>query len=145
MNSDYPNPWDFSNTDTNLASPNGVFKIEYGELYEIAMGAPLSGECFMLYGNERVKLNGLYGGPAIWNDLSTKLVLPVWTEKRSQKIAIVDVENMTISTYKKAFRVLAIQSFKGSIVTGLDSPIYMPSLLLFDSNKEEIEKTIRLQ
>ncbi len=37
MNIDYPNPWNFDNTDENLISPDGKYKIQFGALSEIAM------------------------------------------------------------------------------------------------------------
>lgn len=44
----YPNPWDFHNTDKKLVSYSGEFKLEYYNLNEIAMGAPIGGECFIV-------------------------------------------------------------------------------------------------
>lgn len=57
MNNEYPNPWNFSNIDENLLSPNGKYKIEFGDLYEIGMGAPLIGECFLIHNDKKLKLN----------------------------------------------------------------------------------------
>lgn len=36
MNNNYPNPWEFSNTDKEMLSPNQEYKIEFYNLNEIA-------------------------------------------------------------------------------------------------------------
>jgi hypothetical protein len=141
MNSEYPNPWDFSNIDKNLISSNGLYKIEFGELSEIAMGAPIGGECFLKLDNLKFRLNKWCAGPVIWNNLSTKIALPTWTKNRSQKIEIADIEKKIITTYKREFRVLKFQSFIDNLLQGIDSPIHMTRTLYFDIDKEEIEKT----
>jgi hypothetical protein len=61
----YPNPWNFSNTDLNLISPNQQYKIEYGDLYEIAMGAPIGGSCYLYPKNKKIKISNWAGGPII--------------------------------------------------------------------------------
>jgi hypothetical protein len=139
MNKEYPNPWDFSNSDKNLESPNGLYKVEFGELYEIAMGAPIGGECFLNFDNGKSKLHEWCAGPIIWNNLSTKIALPTWTKNRTQKIAIIDIEQMKITTYKREFRVLQFHSFVDNLLQGIDSPIHMTRTLYFDLDKEEIE------
>lgn len=144
MNNEYPNPWDFSNVDKNLVSPNGLYKIEFGELNEIAMGAPIGGECFLNFDNLKYKLNEWCAGPIIWNNLSTKIALPSWTKNRNQKIEIVDIVEMKIKTYKREFRVLQFHSFVDNLLQGIDSPIHMTKTLYFDLDKEIIEKTKKL-
>ena len=139
MNIEYPNPWNFSNIGKNLLSPNGKYKIEFGELDEIAMGAPIGGECYLLFENKKIKLNGWCGGPIIWNETNEKIALPIWTKNRNQKIAIVDVFNFTITTFKKEFRVLHFSKFIDNNLLGIDSPIYMTTKLNFDVLNEEIE------
>ena len=139
MNNEYPNPWNFSNIDKNLLSPNGKYKIEFGELYEIAMGAPIGGECYLIYDDKKIKLNDWSGGPIIWNEINEKIALPIWTKQRNQKIAIVDLANLTITTFKKEFRVLHFNKFLDNNLFGIDSPIYMTAKLNFDIDKEEIE------
>ena len=145
MNDKYPNPWDFSNNDKNLKSPNGFYKVEYGKLNEIAMGAPIGGECFLINNEKRIKLSDWCGGPIIWNNSSTKIALPTGTKNRNQKIVIVDIEMMTATTYKKEFSVLNLQSFEGNLIKGIDSPIHMPTVLNFDLEKEKIEKKVQLK
>lgn len=139
MNNEYPNPWNFANIDKNLLSPNGKYKIEFGELYEIAMGAPISGECYLILDDKKLKLNDCCCGPIIWNNSSNKIALPIWTKQRNQKISIVDVTNLTITTFKKEFRVLHFNNFLDNYLFGIDSPIYRRTTLNFDIEKEEIE------
>ncbi|MBB6004025.1 hypothetical protein [Arcicella rosea] len=139
MSSDYPNPWNFSNIDKNLLSPNGKYKIEFGELYEMAMGAPIAGECYLIFDDKKIKINEWTGGPVIWNETSGKIALPIWTKNRNQKISIVDINNLTITTYKKEFRVLHFNKFEENKLSGIDSPFYMTTKLNFDINKEEVE------
>ena len=139
MNNDYPNPWNFSNIDKNLLSPNGKYKIEFGELYEIAMGAPIGGKCYLIYENKKLKLNDWCGGPIIWNETNKKVALPLWTKQRNQKIAIVDITVLNITIFKKEFRVLHFNKFLDNHLFGIDSPIYMTAKLNFDIDKEEIE------
>ncbi len=140
MNNEYPNPWDFSNIDKNLISPNGRYKVEFGELIEIAMGAPIGGECFLKFDNSKIKLNEWCAGPIMWNNLSSKIALPTWTKNRNQKIEIIEIGEMKITTYKREFRVLQFHSFVDNLLKGIDSPIHMTGTLYFDLDKEEIEK-----
>ncbi|TGN29498.1 hypothetical protein [Empedobacter tilapiae] len=145
MNNEYPNPWNFSNIDKNLLSPNGKYKIEFRELYEIAMGAPIGGECYLIYDDKKLKLNDWSGGPIIWNDTSDKIALPIWTKQRNQKISIVDINNLTITTFKNEFRVLHFSKFIDKNLLGIDSPIYMTTKLNFDIDKEEVETIKQLK
>ena len=139
MNREYPNPWDFSNTDQNLRSPNGEYRLEFGELNEIAMGAPIGGPCYLIFEDKKIKINDWAGGPVIWNNTSDKVALPIWTKNRNQKISIVNIANMTITLFKKEFRVLHLDKFDGELIFGVDSPIYMTTELSFDIDREEIE------
>jgi hypothetical protein len=144
MNNEYPNPWNFSNIDKNLISPNGLYKVEFGNLNEIAMGAPIGGECYLNFNNLKYKLNEWCSGPILWNNLSSKIALPIWTENRTQKIEIVDIIELKITTYTREFRVLHLHSFVDNLVQGIDSPIQTTKILYFDLDKEEIEKTRKL-
>ncbi len=137
MNNEIPNPWNFSNMDKNLHSPNGVYKVEFYGLSEIAMGAPLGGTCYLIFNDKKIKLDDWCAGPIIWNKTSDKVALPIWTKKRKQKIAIVDISNFTITIYKKEFKVLQFQNFIENNLFGIDSPVYMPKKLNFDIDKEE--------
>jgi hypothetical protein len=140
----YPNPWNFSNADKNLISPDGKYRIEFGELYEIAMGAPIGGTCYLILNDSKIELNTWSGGPVIWNGTSTKVALPIWTKNRNQKIAVVDVTTMTITIYKQEFRVLDLQRFDDNLIIGIDSPIYMTTYVKVDIDNEKTEVIKRL-
>ena len=144
MRNDYPNPWDFSNSDKNLISPNQNGKIVFSELSEIAMGAPISGQSFLIINNAAIKLNDCTGGPIIWNESGDKVALPIWTKNRKQKIAIVNLNDLTITIFKKVFSVIQFCKFDNITLSGIDSPIYKESLFNFDFNKENIESVKKL-
>ena len=143
MNS-YPNPWNFSNSDKNLFSFDKKYKIEYGELYEIGMGAPLSGECYLVDSeNKKILLNNWCAGPIVWETNSHKLLLPIWSKSffkgTVQKIAIADILKKEITIYTQTFNVLDIRTFDENIISGYDSPIYKTKVLNLDVTKMEIE------
>ncbi len=139
MNNIYPNPWNFSNLDKNLYSPNRQLKVEYGALNEIAMGGPLTGETFLILDGYRINLNIRCGGPIVWNNMSDKIALPTWTDQRKHKIAIIDIKDLTLIIYKKEFRVLYLDRFYENHVRGIDSPTHMSTVFDFNLNKEIIE------
>jgi hypothetical protein len=146
MKNNNPNPWDFSNIDKNLISPDGHFRVEFYNLNEIAMGGPIGGECYLISPtDDRIKLNDWCGGPIIWDDSSRKLALPIWTLNREQKIAIVDIENNTITIYSRLFRVLDLRTFDKNIITGYDSPIHKTSNVEFYILKEKAESVAELK
>lgn len=142
MNDTYPNPWNFSNLDKNLHSPNGQLKAEYGALNEIAMGGPLTGEIFLILDGHRINLNIRCGGPVVWNKMSDKVALPIWTTSRKNKIAVVDIKDLTLIIYKKEFRVLLLDRFYENHIRGIDSPTHMSTVFDFNLNKEVIESII---
>lgn len=139
MNIDYPNPWNFDNTDENLISPDGKYKIQFGALSEIAMWGPLSGNCFLIYAGKKIKLNDWTGGPVIWHYAGHKIGLPIWTESRNHKIRVADVSNLTLNIFRVEFSVLHFKKFEYHILSGIDSPISSPSLFYLDIEKEEVE------
>lgn len=145
MNIDYPNPWNFDNTDENLISPDGKYKIQFGDLYEIAMGGPVSGNCLLVFQGKKIILNDWTGGPVLCNKESNKIALPIWTENRNQKIGLADVSNWTLSIIREEFSVIHFKHFEKNILNGIDSPISSPSTFSFDIEKEEIEIIKRLK
>lgn len=148
MNDKYPNPWNFSNTDKNLISNDGQFRIEFGELNEIGMGAPIGGQCFLVTNsNDKVLLSQGCGGPIIWETKNNKVALPIWTRKflkgTVQQIAVADIETRTLTIYSKTFSVLDLRSFDANNIYGYDSPIYKTQTLSLDLSKMKIDKTIK--
>lgn len=144
MGNNYPDPWNFSNTDKNLVSPNGKYKVEFGDLHEIAMGAPISGKSFLILGDKRIKLNDQTGGPIIWNESSDKVAMPVWGKDRLQRILVADITNLSIAVFERKFRVLQFKKFDADILSGIDSPIYMTTDFHFDLNNEKIDRIEQL-
>ncbi|NTS43991.1 hypothetical protein HRG84_24140 [Flavisolibacter sp. BT320] len=141
MINSYPNPWDFSNKDKQMVSPDGEYRVEFVELSEIAMGAPVGGECFLIYSdNSKERLSEWAGGPVVWQMQGGKVAFPVWTRARDQRIAVADINARTLTIYSPIFRVLDLKSFDQGIITGHDSPIHMTTAIDFDTAKEKIEK-----
>ena len=72
----------------------------------MAMGAPLSGTCYLHYNDRKLKLSDGCGGPVTWNGAGDKVALPIWTKQKNQRIAVVDLTDLTMTTFKKVFSVL---------------------------------------
>ena len=135
-----PSAWNFGNGDSNLISPNGLYKIEYDYIGEIAMGAPLGGACYLTGEKiDRIEVSYHAGGPAIWDTQKTRVAFPSWTKERKQKLTLVDIEQKKIITYSKQFRVLELEAFEGDMIKGIDSPIYQSEVVYFDTLNELIE------
>ena len=148
MNDNYPNPWNFSNADKKMISNDGQFRIEFGELNEIGMGAPIGGQCFLVTNtNEKVLLNKWCGGPIIWESKANKVALPIWTRKflkgTVQQIAIADIETRTLTIYAQTFSVLDLRAFDNNNIHGYDSPIYNTKTLSLDTSKMKVDKTLQ--
>ena len=139
-----PHPWNFSPIDKAFVSPNGRYKVEYRNLGEIAMSAPFGGDCAILWEDHRLDLGEHCAGPIVWNAESTQLALPIWTRKRMQQIAVVDMKTFLLRIYAETFRVLNLQSFHSGLIKGIDSPIYKPGSIVFDLLKEEIVRVKKL-
>ena len=142
-------PWDFHNSDKKVFSPNGTRKLIYGELNEIAMGAPIGGQCYLEIGNnQKMKIHDWCGGPPAWETDGDLVAIPIWTRKflgTVQQIGIVDTIKGELKIFKKTFDVLDIRSFDKGIVYGYDSPIYKTKTVTFNIEKEKIDKVLRLE
>jgi hypothetical protein len=141
-------PWDFHNNDKKAFSPKGTQKLTYGELNEIAMGAPIGGPCYLELGDkQRIKIHDWCGGPPAWETDGDLVAIPIWTRNilgTVQQIGIVDTRKGELKIFKKTFDVLDIRSFDKGIVYGYDSPIYKAKTVTFDIEKEKIDKVLRL-
>lgn len=144
----HPNPWNFHNTDKELASPNLLSKLVYYDLNEIAMGAPLGGPCCLEGSGEKVKIHDWCGGPPVWHTDAQLIAIPIWKRDPAkgtiQQLGIVDVKHRELKIYSKTFRVLDLQSFEKTIVHGIDSPIYNIETVSFDIETEKVESIIKL-
>ena len=149
MTNTYPNPWDFSNNDKALTSPNNNYKLVYYDLNEIAMGAPIGGKCLLEIANKKkVLINNWCGGPAVWETDGQLIAIPIWQRKSwkgtVQQIGIVNTEKMELKIFSKVFRVLDLRSFNKTTISGYDSPIHNQSIVDFNIEQEKIETIIQL-
>jgi hypothetical protein len=121
----------------------------YYNLNEIAMGAPIGGECFLeTKDKQKIKIHDWCGGPPAWETDGQFVAIPIWTRKALkgivQQIGVVDTKRRELRIFAQTFRVLDLRSFNKGVVYGYDSPIHMTSTLIFDTQKEKIDKVIRL-
>lgn len=145
MSNQTSDPWNFSNSDPDLLSPDGLWKVEFGPLYEFVMGGPIGGECFLVKNNIKTTLSKFCGGPIVWSRDSEQLALPVWLQNKNQKMVVVNVVHLSITTYKEEFSVLHLKHFENDIITGVDSPLSSATNVLFDLKMEDVEKIRKLR
>lgn len=142
-------PWDFHNNDKKVFSPKGKQKLIYGDLNEIAMGAPIGGQCYLeTEDKQKLKIHDWCGGPPAWDTDGDLVAIPIWTRKflgTVQQIGIVDTIKGELKIFKKTFDVLDIRSFDKGIVYGHDSPISKTKTVTFNIEKEKIDKVLRLE
>ncbi|MGV3587290.1 MAG: hypothetical protein ACO1OF_09830 [Adhaeribacter sp.] len=146
----YPNPWEFNNGDKKLTSYTGKYKLEYYNLNEIAMGAPIGGECYVITeDNTKLKIGSWFAGPPVWETSSNLLTIPKWTRTilkgTVQKIVIADIDSKKIFIFSPIFNVLDLRTFDKNIIYGCDSPIYQPKVVSFDINTAKIDKVLALK
>jgi hypothetical protein len=148
-NMKYPNAWDFPNEISNKLKNENNATLEYSNLYEIGMGAPISGICKLNKNGGNIIIAVNCGGPALWNESGLKLAIPIWENSflrgKIQKIGIVDLEKNTLTKYKKKFRVLNLESFNNNKITGIDSPIHKSKTIEFNIENEKVEKIIEIK
>lgn len=129
-----PDPWHFPQV---VHSPDGKYALKYSNLHEIGMGAPLSGECYLIAGGAEYKISDWAAGPALWNDAGDKVALPVWSVDNSQQVAIIDVKAMTLTIYTKGFGILWLQQF-GNLITAIHSPVVSSEVVQFNIETEDV-------
>ena len=149
-NMKYPNAWDFPNENSNKLKNENNATLEYSNLYEIGMGAPISGICKLnKRGEDFVLIGNNCGGPALWNESGLKIAIPIWENSffkgKIQKIGIFDLEKNTLTKYKKKFRVLNLETFNKNTIKGIDSPIHKSKNIEFNIENEKIEKIIEIK
>jgi len=113
------------------------------------MCAPLGGICFLeTKDKQKIKIHEWVGGPPIWEEQGFAFAIPIWTKDSLkgtvQKIGIVDTRIKDLKIYSRIFNVLDFISFEKNIITGINSPFYMPTSIEFDIDKEEIELILQL-
>jgi hypothetical protein len=149
-NLQYPNAWDFPNENSNGLNNDEKAILEYSDLNEIGMGAPLRGICRIKSNkNKSILIDNNCGGPAIWTKNGLKIAIPIWEKSffsgTFQRIGIVDLKNQTLTKYKKKFRVLDLKSFSGNLIFGIDSPIHKMKTIEFNYENEPIEKVVGIK
>ena len=142
-------PWDFHNNDKKLFSPDELHKVTYYDLNEIAMGAPLGGQCSLQTSdNKSLNIYNWCGGPPVWQTDGKLVAIPLWIRKffkgTVQQIGIVDIGKLELTIYWKTFRVLDLRSFEKGIISGYDSPIHKTTSLTFDIENEEYDRIVKL-
>ncbi|MCB0374354.1 MAG: hypothetical protein KDD04_00380 [Sinomicrobium sp.] len=141
MNASSGTPWNFREA---YGSPDGKCKLEYENVREVGMSAPMEGVCFLEIDGRRYRLEGSFGGPAVWNSLSDKIAVPFWTKTRSQKLAVIDIKTMRIWISEKNFRVIQLSAFENDTVFGTDSPLYQTEKIEFDVRTETYGQKISI-
>ena len=144
----YPNAWDFGNSDKQLKSTVGDYRIEYGDLLEIAMGAPLGGQVYLVTNDKNLLIDNWCSGPPIWDSAGKKVAIPKWTRTlwkgTLQQLIVIDLSTGEKITFKRKFDVLDLRSFDKNRVYGYDSPKQKPKTIEFDVDKEKIETKIKI-
>ena len=143
------NPWNFHNLDKALISPNGLHKVVYYDLNEIAMGAPLGGKCFLeIEENQKFKINDWCAGPPVWDVSGRYLAIPMWMKVAFrgtvQKMGVVDLNTMELIIFSKIFKVLYLRSFDGKIIKAINSPVYKPAHVIFNIENEKTDRVVKL-
>lgn len=135
-------PWNFAEE---CISPNGKYKLKFFNVGEVGMSAPMGGSCFLEIDGRDYQIPGHFGGPAAWNEHSTKIALPYWTKTRSQKLAVIDTDKMELHLSAEGFRVIQLSHFEDDVIHGVDSPIYLSEKINFDLRKEAMGETIKIR
>lgn len=140
MKKNLDSPWAFDNE---YLSPNKKIRIKYSNIHEVAMGAPLTGQCSLFIKKRNYAIRGSLGGPPVWEKKSQKVAIPYWRFP-TQRLAVIDIETMTMIVYERILRVIQLEKFQGNIVYIKDSPIYNSEKIKIDITREKIARRIRL-
>ncbi|MCO6357722.1 hypothetical protein [Roseivirga pacifica] len=139
----YPNAWDFGNSDKQMKSTIGDYRVEYGELLEIAMGTPLGGQAYLVSDDKNLLIDNWCSGPPIWDSEGKKVAIPKWTRTlwrgTLQQLIVIDLSTGKKTTFKRKFNVLDLRSFEQNKIYGYDSPRHKPKMIEFDVDQEKIE------
>jgi hypothetical protein len=111
-----PSPWNL----LDITSPDGKKKIEYSNVGEIRMGAPHSGDCFIVIpeSNIRQLISRDAGGPAIWSDDSLYVALPIWTSALDQKLGIFEVSSLKLKLSMSTYSLIYLKRFSNGKIEG---------------------------
>ena len=139
----YPNAWDFGNSDKLMKSTFGDYRVEYRDLREIAMGAPLGGQAYLVTYHNDLLIDNWCSGPPIWDFEGKKVAIPKWTRTlwkgTLQQLIVIDLSSGEKTTFKRKFDILDLRSFDKNKIYGYDSPKHKPKTIVFDVDQEKIE------
>jgi hypothetical protein len=149
MNDTLSTPWDFQNNHKKAYSSDNFHNVVYYNLNEIAIGAPIGGECYLeTKDKQKIRIHDWCGGPPAWEIDGKCVAIPIWTRKlfkgTVQQIGVVDTKRKELRIYLQTFTVLDLRSFDKGVIYGYDSPIHKTTTLTFDTQKEKIDKVIEL-
>jgi hypothetical protein len=112
----------------NIKSPNGELTASYSDMREICMGGPLAGNLIISNGQTIHDC----GSSFVWSDDSNFIAVPIWGDRRSQRLGIFKINTGELKMYGRKFRVLEINSFSNNLVSAKDSPIHKPTDIAID-------------
>jgi hypothetical protein len=115
-------PWEWS---VEAPSPDGKLTAIIEDAAEIAMGAPTSGTLRLSNGFTVEECNP----SLVWSSDSQFLAVPQWTRDKAQRLLIIEVANKKKTVMPGSYRVLQLESFENGVISGIDSPIHMPTQL----------------
>ena len=131
-------PWNFGNDDKGNCSPDGFHRLFFYNLNEVAMGAPLRGECYLeCKDNVKIKIHDSCGGPPVWETTGRLVAIPIWMTQMDQRVGVVDVIKKELTIFQKSFSVLQLRSFHNGV-------IYADLPATFDTRKEKIDDVIKM-
>jgi hypothetical protein len=127
-------PWDDK---AELKSPDGKFTVCIPDAFEIAMGAPTSGQLRISNGITRDDCNP----SMIWSADSEYLAVPQWTKDCNQRLLVISVTRKKSWYASGKYRVLQLESFIDGVIKGIDSPIHMPRQIAVDVSNIDMRDT----
>lgn len=132
-----PSPWTFVNS----PSPDGEKTIEYTDVGEIRMGAPLSGRCYLTFLQTKTRhlISDDAGGPAVWSADNRFVALPVWLPSLSQKLGVFEISTLALKLSSQSYGLLHIKKFENNKIEGIlpgkaDEPFSMDLDLFFPTH-----------
>ena len=117
------NAWSFGSTHSSF---DGFVTIFYFELHEFGSGSPLAGNIRIDVGEHSYTPEEEFGGPPVFDKDGRHFAIPVWTSNHNQQLIVVDCLNRRMLYLPRQFRVLELDDFRDSTISGIDSPVHKP-------------------
>ncbi|WP_426058224.1 hypothetical protein [Hymenobacter sp. B1770] len=144
-------PWDFNvGTQQFVAHDHSQsLRYQFDCLNEIGMGGPLRGPClWVMPDGKEVQIHANCGGPPVWQQQGNYVAISIWKfswlTSWTTQIGVLEPASKQLILFKKSFKALHLKQFDGCLITGVDSPIYLPEALQFDTSVATIERIIQL-